>query len=69
MVYPQLVSIFCADGCDTYHAIALVLMLAISTLGVAGHFTHLFHRSGGYIPLEGLVLATAALTVLTLPIM
>ncbi len=61
----------CAWNIDeyAYHCIVLVLMLAISTLGVAGHFTHLLHRSGGYIPLEGLSLATAALTVLTLPIM
>ncbi|KAF9492341.1 hypothetical protein BDN71DRAFT_1509579 [Pleurotus eryngii] len=56
-------------GVFRWFILTLVLMLAISTLGVAGHFTHLLYRSGEYIPLEGLVLATAALTVLTLPIM
>ncbi|KAF4596039.1 MARVEL domain-containing protein [Pleurotus pulmonarius] len=56
-------------GVFRWFILVLVLMLAISTLGVAGSFTHLLHRSGEYIPLEGLSLATAALTVLTLPIM
>ncbi|KAJ8516787.1 hypothetical protein ONZ45_g5947 [Pleurotus djamor] len=50
-------------------SLSLAFMFGVVVLGLGGHFTRLLHERGQTWPIEGLSIATSALTVLTLPIM